>query len=284
MEILSVLFLSVILSVGRNVTTKKTALFTGQKASFFLFQTVLFTTASQLLLIFYIKTPTSIGVTTLIYGLIYGCFILLSQWMFTFALKSGNTSVCSVIYSLGFIIPTVSGSLFWGEQTSLFDLIGIVLAVIILLSAKKDKEHTARNGKFVPYIIVAMVSSGGLGVMQKIQQSSRFAEEKAAFLLIAFLLASLSSMTGYLTLRQRPDFKKRMLIYPTLTGLCFGGANLCNTVLAGRMRSAAFFPTQNVLTILLTMLFGCLIFKEKLTAKNAVVLLLGVAVVIVFCL
>ena len=71
---------------------------------------------------------------------------------------------------------------------------------------------------------------------------------------------------------------------PAITGLCFGGANLLNTILAGRMKSAVFFPLQNISTILLSTLLGTLIFKEKITAKTAVIILLGALTVVVFSL
>ncbi len=282
-ENLLYLFLSVSLSSGRNITSKKTAAVANKKAEFFLSQTILFASAA-LLLAFGIKEFTSVSAKTIIYGIIYGVLLVLSQWMFTLALKTGNTSVCSVVYSLGFILPTISGTLFWNETITLLNFIGILVAVIIiLLTAKKgESAQGKRNRLFIWYILIAMISSGGLGIMQKVQQSSKVADEKAIFLLIAFLFAFCCSLLAFLFCREKQTISVTRNIYPVFTGLCFGGANLCNTILAGRMKSAVFFPLQNISTILLTTLLGVAIFREKLTPKTTVILILGIAVIVLF--
>lgn len=278
------LFISVLLSAGRNITSKKTAIFTNKKASFFLSQTILFGSAALLLLFLGIKSAVGMEKSTLLFGLIYGTLLILSQWMFTVALRSGNTSVCSVVYSLGFILPTLSGSLFWDEAFNSLQWIGVsVSVVIILLTAKKGKKEKKKNSKsFVSYILIAMLSSGGLGIMQKVQQSSEAANEKGAFLLVAFSFAFCCSLAAFFFTFEKTAFNVQTFFYPTVTGLCFGGANFCNTALAGKMKSAVFFPLQNISTILFTTLFGIVVFREKLTPKTTVILILGIAVIVLF--
>ena len=131
------------------------------------------------------------------------------------------------------------------------------------------------------YIYIAMLASGGLGLMQKVQQSSRIAGEKMAFFLVAFVFAVLCSCVAYLICR-KPLSKPRFGIMPIVAGLCFGGSNVCNTMLAGVLPSAVFFPVQNISTILLSTLLGILLFRERMTARNAVVLLLGILVIALF--
>jgi hypothetical protein len=36
--------------------------------------------------------------------------------MYTLALGFGTTSVCVVVYAMGFLVPTVSGHFFWNEE------------------------------------------------------------------------------------------------------------------------------------------------------------------------
>ena len=118
--------------------------------------------------------------------------------------------------------------------------------------------------------------------MQKVQQSSSAAEEKTMFLLIAFVFAFFCSFIAFLLCREKETFDTKNAVYPAVAGLCFGGANFCNTVLAGNMKSAVFFPLQNVSTILVSTLFGIVIFKEKITPKTAVILMLGIVVIVLF--
>ncbi|MBO5021392.1 MAG: hypothetical protein J6D52_12070 [Clostridia bacterium] len=282
-ENLLYLLLSVSFTSGRNIASKKTADDNSAMSHFFFSQAMLFLAAAILLISFSITSISAISTVTLIYGIIYGVLLISSQWMFTLALKIGSTSICSVIYSLGFIIPTVSGALFWDEEFTITDLFGLILALATIALTVIGKEKGTSNGKsFLLPIIIAMLSSGGLGIMQKVQQGSAFANERNEFLIIAFVLAFLASIIGFFACNSKAEIQKRNVIFPSLAGLCFGGANVFNTILAGRIKSAAFFPLQNISVILLSTLLGIILFKEKLSFKNIMIIILGIITVTVF--
>lgn len=284
MENAALLVLSVSLSAGRNAISKKTGVGALGRASFFLSQAVLFFAALLMLGFFGIGSVSGVSRVTWIYGLLYGIFLILSQWMLTLALKNGSTSVCSVIYALGFLLPTLSGVLFWHEDFSLFQGLGLVSALcVILLTFQKGEGGSARL-TFLPYILIAMLASGGLGIMQKLQQAGESAHEKNAFLLIAFAVAFLASLIAFFCCPDKKLPSPSLVIPPAVTGVCFGGANLCNTVLAGRMESAVFFPLQNISTILLSTLLGIVLFRERITPRIALMLAFGVVTVLIFSL
>ncbi|MBQ7799829.1 MAG: hypothetical protein IJ370_04995 [Oscillospiraceae bacterium] len=285
MENILYLLASVSLTATRNITSKKTAAASKDLSQFFFSQSVLFLSAALLLIFLNPAAFVKISGVTVIYGVIYGVLLILSQWMFTLALKRGSTSICSVVYSLGFILPTISGTLFWGEPFTLLNLIGLILAIsVIFLTVKRGEGDKKAGGGFAAFILIAMVASGGLGIMQKLQQTCPAKDERSLFLIIAFGFAFLGSALAYLLSKKEARPQASLIIYPAITGLCFGGANLLNTILAGRMKSAVFFPLQNISTILLSTLLGILIFKEKLTAKTAVIILLGASTVVIFSL
>lgn len=277
------LLLSVTLSAGRGLTSKKTAAAATTKAQFFCSQTVLFIFAFLLLLCFYATALASVSPVTTLYGAAYGVLLISSQWMYTISLKNGNTSLCTLVYSLGFVFPTLSGVAFWGERFMWSDALGLLFALaVILLTAKTDSGGTAPARTFLPFLLIATVSSGGLGILQKVQQSSSSAGEVGAFLLTAFGVAAAASLTGFLLCGQKAAPSVDAFLYPALTGVCFGGANLCNTLLAGRMQSAVFFPVQNISTILLTAVCSAVLFKERFTVKIALALLCGAVAVLFF--
>ncbi len=285
------LTISVVLSAGRSIFSKKMACMAPKPGVFFRNQALLFLAAGLLLWAGNPDAFAAVSPVTAGYSVIYGLLLIASQWMYTFAMRLGLTSVCSLIYSLGFIFPTISGALFWNETFTGSDFFGLILVLaVILLTFRGDAEgvESGKKTQFLLAILTAMTASGGLGILQKVQQSTEeAASETSAFLILAFALAFTASGGAYLFRRSRaaePDNKKTAVIemlWPVLAGLCFGGANLMNTVLAGRMKSAVFFPLLNILTILLCTVCGILIFKEKLTVKTAVALILGMAAVVV---
>ena len=280
------LAISVSATAGRNAISKKTAV--GSEAlrvDFFLSKAVLFLSAGLLLLCIGARALGSVSPLTLLYGLIYGVLLVLSQWMLTLSLKTGTTAICSTVYSFGFILPTLSGAILWHEPFLLKDGIGLAVVILVILLSVKGKTSdstSSKNVSFVPFILIAMLASGGLGIMQKVQQTSSVAAEKDAFLIIAFALASLLSFLAFLILGKKQRPHPRGLLYPAATGLCFGTANLCNTLLAGLLKSAVAFPLQNIGTILLSTLLGILVFRERLTGRVALILALSTIAVILF--
>ena len=276
---LVLLGLSVVLSTGRNLFSKKLSDIRFGTRAFFLCQSVLFLCGAISLVLFGKILFRSIAPITFIYAIIYGLLLILAQWFYTAALARGNTALCSTVYSLGFILPTLSGAILWSESFSGSDLFGVlcaVSAVIILGINPRTKEKTVKSYYFIP-LIIAMLASGGLGIVQKLQQKSDYSDQKSLFLLIAFLLAAGISLLFALFTKNTTanSIRPRKLAVASCVGLFFGCCNLLNTSLAGLLDSAIFFPTLNIGVILLSMICGVIFFKEKISKKELAVLILG---------
>ncbi len=275
------LALSVALSACRNIFSKGIAGFPFGSKSFYYAQAVIFLFGTVTLAVFGGGTVVSASALTIFYAFIYAVLLISAQWCYTAALKNGNTAICSTVYSMGFIFPTLSGALFWEERLTIFRICGI-LAVIpaVVVSGMRNKAGGTHENYILP-LVLAMLSSGGLGVMQKVQQSSPYAEQKSVFVLIAFAAAGLISLIFAASSKNLgKKMSRKKLLMSQGAGVCFGGCNLLNTTLAGRLDSAVFFPLQNISVILLSMALGVCIFKEKPGKKEFIVLLLGVAAVI----
>ena len=209
-------------------------------------------------------------------SLAYASFLILAQWNYTYALKNGNIGICAIVYSLGFIIPTILGFIFWGENPMPLKLLGIALVIPAIIISGNKSDNTANNNKYFFPLILAMTASGGLGVLQKIHQSTEFKDELTGFVLIAFLIAgTVSILVQTLIKSPKSEIPKKHFLFAILVGLCFSIANLLNTKLTGLLDSSVFFPILNVGSILASVLAGFVIFKEKLNLKTCIILVLG---------
>ncbi|MGI6714185.1 MAG: EamA family transporter [Bacilli bacterium] len=261
---------SISLSAGRSIFSKKISAFISSGKLFFLFQGFLFLLGLVAILFFDFNLFNHVSPPTITYGLIYGLLLIGSQWLFTLALNFGTASTCTMVYSFGFIIPTICGFIFWNEAPTVWKIIGIVLVfpLIIFVSLTKEKTKTKSNLYLIPLILSALCS-GGLGIMQKVQQQSVMAQEKTAFLFIGFLFATLFSFVVYLIMRlnkrhqEQANWNNTGIIFSVGAGLCFGLANMINTMLAALVPATILFPVFNIGVILLTTILGLLIFKEK---------------------
>ena len=271
--------LSVVLSTGRNLLSKNLSDVQFGTKPFFLCQGALFLCGSAALVLFGKISSGVIAYQTLIYAAVYAILLIFAQWFHTAALAKGNTALCSTVYSLGFILPTLSGAILWSEAFSFLDLLGIMCAIsAVIISGRKSqaKEKATKSYYFIP-LVIAMLTSGGLGIVQKLQQKSAYAEQKSIFLLIAFTLAAVISLIFSLFAKKQgdPPFRRGKLAVASCIGVCFGCCNLLNTTLAGLLESAIFFPTLNIGVILLSMICGVIFFKERILKKEITVLILG---------
>ena len=271
--------LSVVLSTGRNLLSKNLSNVRFRIRPFFWCQSALFLCGAVALVLFGKISSGVVAYQTLIYAAVYAILLIFAQWFYTAALAKGNTALCSTVYSLGFILPTLSGAILWAESFSFLDLLGIMCAIsAVIVSGLKSqaKEKATKSYYFIP-LVIAMLTSGGLGIVQKLQQKSAYAEQKSIFLLIAFTLAAVISLIFSLFAKKQgdPPFRRGKLAVASCIGVCFGCCNLLNTTLAGLLESAIFFPTLNIGVILLSMICGVIFFKERILKKEITVLILG---------
>lgn len=275
------LLTSIVLSTGRNIFSKRISKMPFGSREFFLHQCVIFIFGGIAITVLGQISWESISHITLICAFAYGIALICAQWFYTSALSHGNTALCSTVYSMGFIIPTVSGALFWSENFTVIDFFGVLLAIAAILFSKSSSKNSdkATSKRFFVPLFIALLCSGILGIIQKIHQKSQYADERGTLLLIAFIIATSVSLIASLICKKAEgnNLPKHTIPLASLIGLFFGCCNLLNTTLAGLLDTAIFFPSLNIGIIFLTMLCGAIFYKEKITKREIIVLLCGIS-------
>lgn len=273
---------TVVMSVMRNTFSKAISNYKFGTKEFFKLQSLIFFCGFAVLLVPTAASCSGFSLLTFIYSAIYALLLIAAQWNYVIALSSVNVSVCVTVYSCGFIFPALSGALFWNESFTIFKLLSIVLTVFtIFISHHEKKALNSPQPEFFR-LICAMTASGGLGIMQKIQQMSHIAEEKLMFVISAFFFAGIISLVceKITTCSESHTMRKNEIIHACTVGICFACCNLLNTHLAGVFDSAFFFPTQNIAVIIVSIIVCTSIFKEHFGKKEAAALFFGVCAVI----
>ena len=99
--------------------------------------------------------------------------------------------------------------------------------------------------------------------------------------MIAFSFCFVTSLTFFLLLKKGPaPIRPKNLAACSVIGVLFATCNLLNTYLAGKLDSAVFFPAINIGGILFSLLLGFVIYKEKPTKTDWIVLLLSISSII----
>lgn len=275
-------------STARAVFSKKLFLSSGTKCDFYKTQAALFFFAAAAVFLLNIQGMRPPSGKTLALGIMYGIFTVLAQWLYTVALGKMPVSVCTMVYSFGFIIPTVFGTVLWNESVGFFRIISFLLCVVtIILSSLGNggERKKAEIGAVLP-LILSMVSSGGLGIVQKLQQKSDYPSETGPFLFSAFLLAGIISAVAAIAVKQKTrNIDKRgkeRCIFVIIVGAAMAAANTANTLLVGRLPSVIAFPVTNVGVILASLLISVFFLKERITKRQIAAGVIGVTAVVMF--
>lgn len=282
--VILLLFLSILCSTSRNLFSKKLSDAPFGSKRFFRFQSALFFAGGILLSAFFLPSGKVPAPLTIAYAICYGILLLSAQWLYTMSMNQGNVGVCSTVYYFGFIIPTLGGVLWWKDSLKVTGIVGIFLVLVSIFLSGLDsglkKESGSKNSYLIP-LIFAMLSSGGLGLMQKIQQISPYPEERTAFVAISFLFAGLVSLTvSFFAAKDQSDSAGNSFLYAILAGVAFSGSNLLNTTLAGMVSLAVFSPILNVGAIIASSIIASVMFREKLSKLDLAVLGLGILAII----
>lgn len=273
------LIATIVFSMLRDIFSKDISDAPYGTKKFFFRQGIIFLCGSVLLLTFNILKCWNISKQTFIYALIYGIFLIVAQYGYTYAMKQGTLGICSTVYSMGFIFPTLSGCVFWNEALNVFNVFGIFTAIpaIIIPGLSSNKSNKSTSGSYILPLILSMLASGGLGIVQKLQQKSPYPEECASFVIIAFLFAGLVSFAFSLMSKDTEKLAfDRKIITAGGVGAAFALSNILNTILAGQLDSAIFFPVLNISKILFAMALGVILFKDKFKETDFLVLIFGV--------
>jgi len=278
---LGLFFVSILCAAGKNLFSKGISVFNFGTKKFFLSQFLIFLTGTLVVILLNGNIFTELAVETVCYAVIFAILLISAQWFLTVAMSKGNVAICVTVYSLGFIVPTITGVIFWNEKLNLLNAIGVILvAVAVVVSAIKKSDNTKKIslGKYIVPLMISAPAGGIMGVVQKLQQKSAYSNQLPQFVVISFSIAMLISFIGFLVAKKDGEktFSKK-LGFAVILGACYGCVNITNTLLAGRLDASVFFPVYNISNIFVSSLLGILIFKEKITKREITVFILTVA-------
>lgn len=238
------------------------------------------------------KTLSAASPYTLLLGALFGVISALCAMCDMKALETGPFSYTSIIVSCSMVIPAFSGLLFFQESVTPFQYAGAFFMIFAFVFAVDPKFDTSGTSlKWFLFCIGSFLLNGAIGVMQKVHQSSDFKSELSAFLIVAFLISCVFSLTLAMLNRKkhpltsvRPAKLKRFLVYGVCCGAGIALANQINMHLSGVMPSIIFFPVVNGGYMLLTSAAGLLLFREKLSKKQLIGMIAGACAILLLCI
>lgn len=215
----------------------------------------------------FLITERTIHTESLIYGAVYGATLAISMHCGYTALRIGPLSLTSMLATFSLIIPCLYGAIFLKETVSTPKALGFVFLALalIFLNIKEKKDDRKPSLKWAVCITLTIVANGVGSVLQKLHQISfpgqyRFTVMCSAMLVCVIAYTFICIFNGTLTVKP----KTNDLLAGT-SGVLNGLSNFFTLWLAGLSAATLLFPLVSAGTMLMALLVGKFVFKEKLT-------------------
>lgn len=224
------------------------------------------------------KNLLTTGGTVLGIGAVSGLLYLASLALYQININKNGTVLAAVFSKLGVIIPTAMGFIFFAEEPSLLQVLGIIVAIaaIVVINYRKGGSEGKSAGKVQAAGLLLLLLIGGLcDSTSKVFEFVGDRKDDDRFMFFVFFFA------GIFTLFPLIRSKKKLDLTTAVCGIIIGIPNYFVTrfLLKALTEIPSFivYPSYSVGTIILISLMSRIFFKEKLNKQQ----ILGVGLILV---
>lgn len=198
-------------------------------------------------------------------------FISVFNVMALTAQKNG-LSVASVAGKMSVVVPVIFGVFVYNESLGLVKVFGIILALVAVYLTSM-KENLSAQRQYLIYPILLFFGSGIIDTSIKYIETTHVPNGgvpifSATIFFCAFIFGVIFLVVKSLRQKVKLEFKN------IIGGIVLGVPNyfsidfLLRALKTDGLESSTLFTINNVAIVLLTTIFGLVIFKEKLLTKN----------------
>ena len=219
----------------------------------------------------------------------FGLSLLTGFWfIFTYLLMTASTqrsgvTVTSLSSKLSVVLPILAGVIMLGEKLNFVATLGIVLALVALvLVLERKKELGEKNSRSWLLPVCIFFGTGTGDILMKITEQKNFGDDLGFMIAFIYFVALVFGVIIVIwdLARGRSKWQWKSAI----GGIGLGVINFFSTssvyYAMRHFDNVVLFPIYNIGVVSLTALVGWLFFKEKLTLKNYIGLVIAVIAVI----
>lgn len=215
------------------------------------------------------------------YGIVMAAFLLCKMQ----AMATGSVSITSFIGCSSLIISTLFGVIFFKENVTVLQIVGVVLLIFSLfltLTGSGSKEKGGKKREWFIWCGLFILCSGATGIIFKLHQASPVREEINQMLLAAAITSAVlfglsSLLVQWKSDRTLPRIGREAIFFVIACAIVSCGYNRLNISLSGMLPSIIFFPSFNGSVIILASALAAILFKERISRKQLYGMLTGIA-------
>lgn len=222
---------------------------------------------------------------------IYGAFVLGAMFVSVFFVMAktaqvNGVSVASVAGKMSVVIPVTFGIFLYDEKATLLKLFGIAIAIIAVYLASVKKETSLKASSNLIYPILLFIGSGAIDTLLKYIEINFVAKSDVS--IFSGTLFCIAAIFGIIILIMNYIKKKTSFGFKNvIAGVVLGVPNyfsiifLIKALQVEGFESSALFTINNVGIVICSTLIGVLFFKEKLSTKNSIGILLAILGIVI---
>lgn len=219
-------------------------------------------------------------------SLLLGFWFILTYVLIVESSQRSGVTITSLSSKLSVVIPTLFGIVFLKETLGLTAGLGIILALValFLVVGGKNKEKAKVDKKTIILLLpIFIFFSTGIGdIMMKMTEQRNNSGDMIPMIAFIYFISFLFGVV--LVVYDLIKKKSKWQWKSALGGLALGAVNFFSTCcIYQAMRTfdnVVMFPVYNIGVVCLSALSGWLLFKEKLTWKNYLGLVIAIIAVV----
>lgn len=211
---------------------------------------------------------------TLLLGVFGGIIYLISFLLLQYNVYKNGVVLSSLYAKLGIIVPVLMSILLFSEVPTIFQVVGLILSAISIFYMNMQKgEKIKLNITLLSLLIVNGMTDGLSKVFEQVGNQ----EQSSLFLFVIFVFAFIGSFILMLTKKQKVG--KEELLFGVLIGVpnFFSAKFLLRALYS--LQAVVVYPTYSILAVVVVSIVGVLLFKEKLTKKLLIsIMMISIAI------
>ncbi len=213
-----------------------------------------------------------------------GACLVISSMFSILALNGGTMALSSMCSSAGLIIPCVLSIFVFDEAMNgvQWVCITVLIAVLVLLMDSSKLVYSRFSPMMLVYLGGAFLSNGFVMFFQKLFGELQPQGNVSAFSFLTFFIPGVALLLWRLALtrssgeKEAQPLPKMLYVYAAALAFAVFVINQLVTLFTTMMPPAVLFTLVNGSTTVISAIVGAVVYKERITVKSGLGILLGV--------
>lgn len=226
-----------------------------------------------------------IDLPTLVAGSIFGFASVCFQLFYVEAFSTGPVSMTVLVVNSGMMIPILVSHFLYHEALTPNRIIGIIITLFAFYFACGRGQEEKVNGKWLFFLVLAFLSNNTATITQKIYTNSFDSLNPSAFVPVSYLSALLMTVAVVWVMHLRGvrtsfRFGPRAAGTAGAVGAILGTYQLISLRAVKMIDGTILYPLCNGGTTLISTLASTILFRERLSRRQKISVVLGITAIV----